>query len=414
VQVVPFNRPRLVGEEHAYIDEALAGGKLSGNGRFAQRCARRLEERLGAPRALITPSCTAALEMAAILCDLRAGDEVIMPSFTFVSTANAFALRGAIPVFVDIRPETLNVDSDLIEAAVTDRTRAIVVVHYAGVGCEMDRIMGIAEAHGLMVVEDAAHSLPGTWRGQQLGAIGHLATFSFHETKNVHCGEGGALVVNDPNLVERAEIVQEKGTDRARFFRGEVDKYTWRGIGSSYLLSEVAAAFLWAQLEHLDEVTAERRGIWAQYHDAFAQLERGQLIRRPVVPPHCVHSGHLYYLLLPDARFRDGFIAALQTRGVHAVFHYVPLHSSPAGRELGREANALPVTEDASARLVRLPMWSGLGHRVEQVVDAVCDTLRTSVARPNGQANHVAAAHAAVPATSSEPPTGSEAPRAMA
>lgn len=415
LDVIPFNRPRLVGEEHAYIDEALASGKLSGNGRFAQRCARLLEERLGAPRALVTPSCTAALEMAAILCDLRPGDEVIMPSFTFVSTANAFALRGAIPVFVDIQPDTLNVDPDLIEAAVTDRTRAIVVVHYGGVACDMDRIMAIAGAHGLMVVEDAAHALPSTRRGRQLGAIGHLATFSFHETKNVHCGEGGALVVNDPKLVERAEIVQEKGTDRARFFRGEVDKYTWRGIGSSYLLSEVAAAFLWAQLEHLDEVTAERRGFWAQYHDSFAQLELGGFVRRPIVPPGCVHSGHLYYLLLPEARLRDGFIQGLRTRGVQAVFHYVPLHSSPAGRSLGRHANELPVTADASGRLVRLPMWSGLGQPlVERIVDAVCEVIDTMAVRSNGSAKHVASGQVARPATSKEPPTGSEAPRAMA
>jgi dTDP-4-amino-4,6-dideoxygalactose transaminase len=375
---IPFNRPRLLGREHDYIDEALASGKLSGNGRFAQRCARDLEDRLGAPRALITPSCTAALEMAAILCDLRPGDEVIMPSFTFVSTANAFALRGAIPVFVDIRADTLNIDPDLIESAVTERTRAIVIVHYGGVACDMDRIMAIADRYRLMVVEDAAHSLPGMWRDRQLGAIGHLATFSFHETKNVHCGEGGALVVNDANLVARAEIVQEKGTNRAQFFRGQVDKYTWQDAGSSYLLSEVAAAFLWAQLEHLDDVTAERRAIWAHYHDALADLELDGLVRRPIVPPDCAHSGHLYYLLLPDADLRDGFIEALGERGVHAVFHYVPLHSSPAGLKLGRAADPLPVTDDTSARLVRLPVWSGLGpHRADRVVDAVHEAIAT-------------------------------------
>lgn len=376
LEVIPFNRPRLIGGEHAFIDEALASGKISGNGRFAQRCARRLEERLGAPRALITPSCTAALEMAAILCDLRPGDEVIMPSFTFVSTANAFVLRGAVPVFVDIRPDTLNVDPDLIEAAVTERTRAVVVVHYGGVACEMDRILEIAERHRLVVVEDAAHALPGVWRDRQLGSIGHLATFSFHETKNVHCGEGGALVINDENLVERAEIVQEKGTDRARFFRGAVDKYTWQDMGSSYLLSEVAAAFLWAQLEHLDEITAERHGIWMTYHDAFAQLESDDVLRRPTVPPDCRHSGHLYYLLLPEPDLRDSFIAALHDRGVHAVFHYVPLHSSPAGRRLGRTNGDLLITEDVSERLVRLPVWSGLGtRRTDQVIDAVHEAI---------------------------------------
>jgi dTDP-4-amino-4,6-dideoxygalactose transaminase len=376
MEVIPFNRPRLLGQEHAYIDRALASGKLSGNGRFAELCARRLETDLTAPRALITPSCTAALEMSAILCDLRPGDEVIMPSFTFVSTANAFALRGAVPVFVDVQETTLNIDPDLIEAALTERTRAIVIVHYGGVACDMDRIMAIAREHDLMVVEDAAHSLPGAWHERQLGSIGHMATFSFHETKNVHCGEGGALVINDDNLVERAEIVQEKGTDRAQFFRGDVDKYTWRDVGSSYLLSEVAAAFLWAQLEYLDEVTAERRALWEHYHDAFAQLESDGLVRRPVVPAGCAHSGHLYYLLLPDPDVRDGFITALRTRGVHAVFHYVPLHTSPAGRKLGRTAGPLPVTEDASARLVRLPMWSGLGtHRADHIIEAVHDAI---------------------------------------
>ena len=385
MEAIPFNRPRLLGQEHTYIDRALASGKLSGNGRFAELCARRLESDLAAPRALITPSCTAALEMSAILCDLRPGDEVIMPSFTFVSTANAFALRGAVPVFVDVQETTLNIDPDLIEAAVTDRTRAIVIVHYGGVACDMDRIMAIAGDHGLMVIEDAAHSLPGTWRDQRLGSIGHMATFSFHETKNVHCGEGGALIINDRDLVERAEIVQEKGTDRAQFFRGDVDKYTWRDVGSSYLLSEVAAAFLWAQLEYLDEVTAERRSIWERYHDAFAQLESDGLARRPVVPDECAHSGHLYYLLLPDAELRDGFISDLRTRGVHAVFHYVPLHTSPAGRKLGRTAGQLPITEDASARLVRLPMWSGLGtERTDHIIEAVHDALAEIAGRLAG------------------------------
>jgi dTDP-4-amino-4,6-dideoxygalactose transaminase len=288
-------------------------------------------------------------------------------------------------VFVDIQEATLNIDPDLIEAALTDRTRAIVIVHYGGVACDMDRIMAIADDHGLMVVEDAAHSLPGSWHDRQLGSIGHMATFSFHETKNVHCGEGGALVINDDNLVERAEIVQEKGTDRARFFRGDVDKYTWRDVGSSYLLSEVAAAFLWAQLEHLDEVTAERRTIWGRYHDAFARLELDGLVRRPVVPSDREHSGHLYYLLVPEPELRDGFITALQARGVHAVFHYVPLHTSPAGQKLGRTAGPLPVTEDASARLVRLPMWSGLGtRRAEHIVEAVNEALASLAGRLAG------------------------------
>lgn len=372
MEAIPFNRPQLVGDEHRFIDEALASGKLSGNGRFARRCAAWLEDRIGAQRALITPSCTAALEMAAILCDLQPGDEVLVPSFTFVSTANAFALRGAVPVFVDVRPDTLNIDPDAADAAVTERTRAVVVVHYGGVGCDLDRIMEMAIRHQLLVVEDAAHSLPGTKHGRQLGSVGHLATFSFHETKNVQCGEGGALVVNDTALIARAEIIQEKGTDRAQFFRGHVDKYTWRDIGSSYLLSEVAAAFLWAQLLHVDQITAERREIWDLYHAAFAELEASGSLRRPIVPDGCVHSGHLYYLLLPTAELRVEFIDALETMGIHAVFHYVPLHESPAGIALGRQNGPLPVTEDLSRRLVRLPLWGGLGSdRAQRVIEAV-------------------------------------------
>jgi len=376
VEQIPFNVPQIVGREHEYIDEALSSGKLSGNGRFARRAAAWLEDRLGCARALITPSCTAALEMAAILCDLGPGDEIIAPSFTFVSTANAFALRGAIPVFVDVQPETLNIDPDAVERAITPATRAVVVVHYAGVGCDMERIMEIAARHGLRVIEDAAHGLPGTWRGRQLGSIGDLATFSFHETKNVHCGEGGALVVNDPELVARAEIIQEKGTDRAQFFRGQVDKYTWRDVGSSYLLSEVSAAFLWAQLERLDAITAQRRAIWGRYKEAFAPLESAGVVRCPNVPEGCEHSGHLFYLLLPSQELRDEMIRALAARGVLAVFHYVPLHSSPAGRKLGRIAGEMTVTDELSARLVRLPIWFGLGEeRLERVVTGVFESI---------------------------------------
>jgi dTDP-4-amino-4,6-dideoxygalactose transaminase len=382
VSAIPFNVPHLRGREHAYIDEALASGKLSGNGQFASRAAAWLQDYLGSPRALITPSCTAALEMAAILCDVGPGDEVIVPSFTFVSTVNAFALRGATPVFVDIVPETLNIDPAAVESAITDRTRAIVVVHYAGVGCEMDRIMELGRRHGIRVVEDAAHGLPGSWNGRPLGSIGDLATFSFHETKNVQCGEGGALVVNDPALVARAEIIQEKGTDRAQFFRGQVDKYTWRDIGSSYLLSEVASAFLWAQLEQAEAITAERRTIWSRYHEAFEAIEREELVRRPTVPHGCVHSGHLYYLLLPTAEMRDEFIQVLKERQIHAVFHYVPLHSSPAGAAIGRSSGLLTVTDELSARLVRLPIWGGLGEeRVERVVTAVQETVDVVVGR---------------------------------
>lgn len=373
---IPFNRPRLVGREHEYIDQALLGGKLSGNGEFARRCAGELERRLGALRALITPSCTAALEMAGILADLKPGDEVIMPSFTFVSTANAFALRGAVPVFVDSSPETLNIDPGAVEMAITERTRAIVVVHYGGVACEMEPILDLVRQHDLVLIEDAAHSLPATWRGRPLGSLGHLSTFSFHETKNVHCGEGGALVVNDPAMIDRAEIVQEKGTDRSRFFRGEVDKYTWQDLGSSYLLSEIGAAFLWAQLEHLDEITAERRHTWDRYHEGFAELERRGALRRPVVPPGCEHSGHLYYLLLPTAQRRDDLIEQLSDDGVACVFHYLPLHDSPAGRKLGKTHGEIATATSASTRLLRLPLWPAMGReRIERVIDAVSTRL---------------------------------------
>jgi dTDP-4-amino-4,6-dideoxygalactose transaminase len=369
---IPFNRPRLVGNEHVYIDRALLSGKLSGNGEFARRCAADLEQRLGASQVLITPSCTAALEMTGILAGLGQGDEVIMPSFTFVSTANAFALRGAVPVFVDSDPHTLNMDPAAAAAAVTPRTKAIVVVHYGGVACEMDRIKALSDRHGLILIEDAAHSLPASWNGEPLGSLGHLSTFSFHETKNVHCGEGGALAVNDPDLVERAEVVQEKGTDRSRFFRGEVDKYTWQDLGSSYLLSEVGAAFLWAQLERLDEITRERRATWDRYHEAFADLEREGVLRRPVVPDDCEHSGHLYYLLMPNESSRDLLIQRLGEDGIKSVFHYTPLHDSPAGKRFGRSPNPVTVAPQASSRLLRLPLWYGIGDdAIDRVIDGV-------------------------------------------
>jgi dTDP-4-amino-4,6-dideoxygalactose transaminase len=376
VMDIPFNRPQLAGLEHAYIDEALTSGKLSGNGKFARRCAQWLEQRLGSERALITPSCTAALEMAGILTELQPGDEVIVPDFAFVSTANAFALLGAVPVFADVDPRTLNLDPAALELALTYRTKAVVVVHYAGVACEMDGIQQIAERHGLIVIEDAAHALGATYHDRPLGGIGDLSTFSFHETKNVQCGEGGALIVNAPRLVDRAEIIQEKGTDRGRFFRGEVDKYTWQDTGSSYLLSEVAAAFLWAQLEHADAITCERRSIWASYYAAFEDLEAEGLLRRPIVPEGCVHSGHLFYVLLPCEEIRDRVIGALRKLGVHAVFHYVPLHASPGGRRFGRLGGPVPVTDDMSSRLVRLPIWAKMGdERLSYIIDA----LRTVV-----------------------------------
>lgn len=368
---IPFNRPRLVGNEHAYIDQALMSGKLSGNGPFARRCAENLERRLDASRVLLTPSCTAALEMAGILANLGPGDEVIVPTFTFVSAANAVALWGAVPVFVDSQPDTLNVDPSAVAKAITPQTKAIIVVHYGGVACEMEQLRALADEHDLVLIEDAAHSLPGAWNGQPLGSIGHLSTFSFHETKNVHCGEGGALAINDPEMVARAEIIQDKGTDRSRFFRGEVDKYTWQDIGSSYLLSEVCAAFLWAQLEQLDEITDERRAVWSRYHQAFEPLEEAGRLRRPVVPDGCEHSGHLYYLLMHTEADRDEMIKRLGQDGIRSVFHYVPLHDSPAGTRLGRTPGSVSVATSASGRLLRLPLWSGMGDdAARRVIDS--------------------------------------------
>jgi dTDP-4-amino-4,6-dideoxygalactose transaminase len=375
---IPFNRPSLVGNEHRYIDQALASGKLSGNGTFARRCADWLEQRMRG-KALITPSCTAALEMSGILASLGPGDEVIVPDFAFVSTANAFVLRGAVPVFVDVDPHTLNIDPNAIEDALTERTRAIVVIHYAGIACDMERVSEIATRNNLLVIEDAAHAIEAFYHGQPLGSIGDIATFSFHETKNVQCGEGGALLVNDTQLVERAEIVQEKGTDRSRFFRGEVDKYTWRDTGSSYLLSEVASAFLWAQLEHAEHITEERRSIWSRYFEGLEPLELEGLLRRPIVPAGCEHSGHLFYVLLPTETLRDATLRALTERGIHAVFHYLPLHDSPGGRRYGRLGGAVPTSTETSSRLLRLPLWAGLGEeRTEAVIDAVHATVQTT------------------------------------
>jgi len=357
---VPFNKPYMTGRELDYIREAHAVGHLSGDGPFTARCSAWLESRCGSRRALLTHSCTAALDMAAILADLAPGDEVIMPSYTFVSTANAFALRGAVPVFVDVRADTLNLDERLVEAAVTPRTRAIAVVHYAGVGCEMDAILDVATRHGLAIVEDAAQGVLASYRGKPLGAFGALAALSFHETKNVISGEGGALLVNDPSLVARAEIVWEKGTNRSAFFRGEVDKYTWVDLGSSFLPGEIVAAFLWAQLERVQWLTERRQELWRAYHAELAEPEARGWLRRPIVPPHCVHNAHMYYVLLPSLDVRTRLLAHLKEAGFHAVFHYVPLHRSPAGRRLGRASGSLAVTDDLSDRLVRLPLWIGM------------------------------------------------------
>ena len=372
---IPFNKPHMTGRELAYIARAHERGQLAGDGIYTEQCHQWLEAHTGTNKALLTHSCTAALEMTAILGNLGEGDEVIMPSYTFVSTANAFVLRGAVPVFVDIREDTLNIDETLIEAAITERTRAIVVVHYAGVSCEMDTIMEIAQRHDLLVIEDAAQAILCRYRDQPLGSLGDLATLSFHETKNVIAGEGGALLINRPDLVERAEIIREKGTNRSQFFRGEVDKYTWVDLGSSFLPSEMVAAFLAAQLEEAEQITDRRLALWSGYHDAFADLEHRELCRRPIVPEHCQHSAHAYYLLLNDLQARTDFIAAMRARGVGTVFHYVPLHSSPKGRETSQSIGTLQQTAEMSDRLVRLPMWIGLEAHQSEVIEAVHDVL---------------------------------------
>jgi dTDP-4-amino-4,6-dideoxygalactose transaminase len=368
---IPFNKPYLGGKELWYIAQAHAQGQMAGDGSFTKQCQRWLEQRIGCRMALLTHSCTAALEMAAILADIKPGDEVIMPSYTFVSTANAFVLRGGVPVFVDIRPDTQNLDETKIEAAITPRTRAIVAVHYAGVGCAMDVIMAIADRHGLLVIEDAAQAILSSYQGRPLGSIGHLGTLSFHETKNIISGEGGALLINDPALVERAEIIREKGTNRSKFFRGQVDKYTWVDIGSSYLPGEIIAAFLWAQMEEADAISARRLSIWERYHAAFESLENKELLRRPVIADGCAHNAHMYYLLLRDLKNRTAFIEAMKRVDIHCVFHYVPLHSAPYGRLVGRADGALSVTSDIAERLVRLPLWLGLEEHQKYVITAV-------------------------------------------
>ncbi len=369
---IPFNKPYIAGRELHYIAEAVANEQLSGNGPFTRRCNAWLEQRLGARKVLLTHSCSAALEMAAILCDIRPGDEFIVPSYTFVSTANAFVLRGGVPVFVDIRPDTMNLDERLIEQALTPRTRAIVPVHYAGIGCNMTAIMEIARRHRLLVVEDAAQGVCAFRDGRALGTIGQLGCYSFHETKNFISGEGGALVVNDESLIERAEIVLEKGTDRSRFFRGMVDKYTWVDIGSSYLPSEMIAAFLFGQLEMAEIITEKRLAIWNAYHAALAPLEAAGLLRRPIVPPGCVQNAHMYYILLNSEEERTRLTAFLAKSGIQAVFHYVPLHTSIKGLELDGGRFQLPVTDNIAARLLRLPCYFEL--TLDEVA-FVCDRV---------------------------------------
>ena len=371
---IPFNRPTAVGAELANIADALARGHLSGDGYYTKRCHQWLEQRLGCKAALLTHSCTGALEMAAILCDLAPGDEVIMPSYTFVSTANAFALRGVVPVFVDVRADTINIDETLIEAAITPRTKAIAVVHYAGLACEMDAIMAIARRHNLLVVEDAAQALMSTYKGRKLGTIGHFGCFSFHETKNLLSGEGGALLVNDERFVERAEVVREKGTNRSRFLRGEVDKYTWVDLGSSYLPSELIAAFLEAQLAHADEVIARRLAVWARYRTGLAELAASEVIELPLEPAaDRVANGHIFYVLANTLATRMALAAHLKAHEMLSVSHYVPLHSSPGGRKFGRASGSFRVTDDISDRLLRLPIYFGI---TDAEVDAVIDKVK--------------------------------------
>ena len=369
---IPFNKPSVVGSELIYVGQAVAGGHASGDGPFTRRAQKLLEERFGAHRILLTTSCTAALELAALLCDFGPGDEVILPSFTFVSTANAIALRGATPVFVDIRPDTLNLDERLIEAAITPRTRAIFPVHYAGVGCEMDEIMAIARRHRLMVVEDAAQGVSARYKDQWLGAIGQIGCYSFHETKNFSCGEGGALVINDAALEKRAEILREKGTNRSQFLRGQVDKYTWVDIGSSYVLSDMLAAFLLGQLENMEKITARRAEIFKLYSERLAPLVESGQIRIPFTPQHCTPNYHMFYVLTAGVAERTALIEHLGRAGILAVFHYVPLHSSPFARALGLPQSNLPVTDDTSSRLLRLPMYYDLSDRdMTEITDAV-------------------------------------------
>ncbi|HYL18551.1 MAG TPA: dTDP-4-amino-4,6-dideoxygalactose transaminase [Burkholderiales bacterium] len=372
---IPFNKPYMTGKELWYISQAHANRHLSGDGEFTRKCSDWLEQRMGGHKALLTHSCTAALEMIALLADVHPGDEIIMPSYTFVSTANAFVLRGGVPVFVDIRPDTLNIDETKVEAAITSRTKAIMVVHYAGVGCEMDTIMAIARRHGLLVFEDAAQGIMSTYKGRPLGSIGQLAALSFHETKNIIAGECGALIVNDPALVERAEIIREKGTNRSQYFRGQVDKYTWVDLGSSFLPGEIVAAFLLAQMDEADTLTRRRLDMWSTYHQWFESIEKSGKVRRPIVPRECGHNAHMYYLLLPDLAARTEFIARLDERDVQGVFHYVPLHSSPLGQQVGRAHGDMSNTNSLSERLVRLPLWLGLEPEQVQVIQRVIEAV---------------------------------------
>jgi dTDP-4-amino-4,6-dideoxygalactose transaminase len=369
---IPFNRSSLAGREQEYIAQAMAIGQIAGDQTFTKKCHAFLEQRLGVQKALVTTSCTHALEMAAILLDIKNGDEVIVPSYTFVSTVNAFVLRGAKPVFIDIRPDTLNLDESKLPNLITPKTKAIVPVHYAGVACEMDTLTSIAKRHNIAIVEDNAHGLFGKYKGRMLGTFGGLATQSFHETKNITCGEGGALLINDDKFIERAEIIREKGTNRSRFFRGQVDKYSWVDVGSSYLMSDVLAAFLYGQLECADQIQAKRRKVWETYDRQLASWAHEQNVRTPIIPAQCEHTYHMYYLLLPSLEARQDLIKHLRQRGILSVFHYLPLHLSDMGRKFGGQVGDCPITESLSDRLLRLPFYNDLSESDQSaVIDAV-------------------------------------------
>lgn len=375
---VPFNQVQLIGSEFRYMQESLAAVHISGDGPFTKKCHALLEKELGAPKVLLTTSCTHALEMSAMLFDLKPGDEVILPSFTFPSTANSFVLRGAVPVFADIREDTCNIDETKLEALITPRTRAIVVVHYAGVSCAMDEIMAISALHDIPVIEDNAHGLFGRYKGKPLGTFGALAAQSFHESKNIICGEGGALVINDPDLVEHAEIIREKGTNRARFFRGQVDKYSWVDAGSSYLPSDLLAAFLYAQLEAREQIQAQRKAVWQRYWEALAPFQDAVGFCLPTVPPECEQSYHMFYLLMRDLNHRQALITHLRDQGINSTFHYVPLHSSAAGLKFSKTRASCPVTEEVSDRLIRLPFYTTLDwQRQSLVVQAIAEFVHT-------------------------------------
>jgi dTDP-4-amino-4,6-dideoxygalactose transaminase len=371
---IPFNNPVIVGKEMVYITQAISSGHISGDGLFTKKVSSLLENELGVPKALLTTSCTHALEMEAILLDIQPGDEVIIPDFTFVSTVNAFVLRGARPVFLDIRLDTLNLNETILEAAITPKTKAVVPVHYAGVGCEMDSIMEIANQHGIPVVEDNAHGLFGKYKGKYLGTFGVMAAQSFHETKNFTSGEGGALLINDSRFIERAEIIREKGTNRSRFFRGQVDKYTWVDIGSSFLPSDILAAFLYGQLEQREKIQLHRRNVWETYQVGLVDWAAAHNVRLPVVPDYCDQAYHMFYMLLTNLETRQRFLAHMREREINSVFHYLPLHLSDQGRNFGGYPGQFPATERISDQLVRLPLHNGLtGSEQEQIIEAVLD-----------------------------------------